>query len=117
MSVIVVILEKNKIEASALIKLQKVLGGTLQSIKHSWIQEQPIIEMEVFEGDYQKKANIVRKTIRVIKEEDLNARYYELPYERKYENNAQMDTCKVTAEFVKDMLTAADDELDRQMEI
>lgn len=116
MSVIVIVLEKEKFETSALMKLQKAIGGTLQFLKSTWMQEQPLIEMEIFEGDYQEKAKVLRGAIKVIEDEDLVARYYELPYDAKYKDDAQVDTWKVSADFVKAMLAAADDEIERQLD-
>jgi hypothetical protein len=116
MPVIAIVLEGQVTQAQSLLKFHKTLGVSLHSLKDSWLNERPIVEVEIFEGDYQEKAKIIRSVLKIIHEEHLVAKFYEIPFGEQYAGNSQLQTWEVDAALVGGILDAADKEVDRQLD-
>lgn len=116
MPVIAIVLEGEVTQAQSLLKFHKTLGVSLHSLKDSWLNERPIVEVEIFEGDYQEKAKIIRSVLKIIHEEHLVSKFYEIPFGEQYAGNSQLQTWEVDAALVGGILDAADKEVDRQLD-
>ncbi|MGZ9708607.1 hypothetical protein ACXX81_21660 [Pseudomonas sp. GNP013] len=116
MSVIAIILDFNSVSTQAVVKLHRALGISIQSIKDTWAAGLPILEVEIFEGDYQANAQAIRSVLKVIKENSLVAKFYELPYGEQYEGSSSVGTWEISAEVVANILNTADEEVERQLD-
>ncbi|TDV58961.1 hypothetical protein [Pseudomonas sp. LP_7_YM] len=116
MSVITIVLAPNFVNNSALMKFHRVLGIPVQALKHAWSNGDPILELEIFEGDYQAHAESVRAVLRIISDEGLSAEYFEIPYGERYAGNPKLNVWKIDAELVNGILNAADEEVERQLD-
>jgi len=116
MSVIVIVLEKDTYSSVSAVKLHRALGVSLQDIKERWVSGDPILEEEIFEGDYQQHAALIRAILKVINEEKLTAEFYEIPYGECCVGNMKLDTWRIDAALVEGILLAADEEIERQLD-
>lgn len=116
MSVIVIVLKKDSYSSVRAVKLHRLLGVSLQDVKEMWVNESPIFEEEIFEGDYQQHAALIRSILTFIDEEKLAAEFYEIPYGEKYAGNKKLDTWQINAALVERVLSAADEEVERQLD-
>ncbi|MGJ7549964.1 hypothetical protein [Pseudomonas alloputida] len=117
MSVIVIVVEQDEVSASMLMKLRRVLGVSLQLLKGEILSRNPIIELEVFDGEYQQHAELIRTVIALLDAEKIKASYYEIPYGQKYSGNQQLSLWKVNSSLIEGILVAADNEVRRQHDI
>jgi hypothetical protein len=115
MSVIAIVFDGKVAQPQALIKLHKALSISLQSLRDSWICGRPIIEVEIFEGDYQEKSKDLRLLLKIIQEENLSARFYELPFGEQYSGNQKLKAWEIDAQLLVGILDAADEEVERQL--
>ncbi|MFJ3485592.1 hypothetical protein ACIPL1_19705 [Pseudomonas sp. NPDC090202] len=116
MSVITIVLAKSKVDASVLLKFQQILGRPLQDLKGACSGGLPIVEMEIFSGDYQIHAAKIRSVLKVISEENLAADFYEIPYGERYVDNPSLDVWKIDGGVVEGILAAADKEVEQQLD-
>ncbi|AZF13719.1 hypothetical protein [Pseudomonas sp. R3-18-08] len=116
MSVIAIVLDFNSVSAQTVMKLHRALGISIQSIKDAWAAGLPIVEIEIFEGDYQANAQAIRSVLKIIKENSLMAKFYELPYGEQYERGSSVGTWEIGAEVVANILNTADEEVERQLD-
>jgi hypothetical protein len=115
MSVIVIVLDKNSMTAQAVMKLHRVLGTSVQLLKAAWSKGEPILEVEIFEGDYQSHAKVIRAVLSVIAEEKLTAEYFGIPYGEQYAGNTKLDVWRIDMNVVSGILESADEEAERQL--
>ena len=80
MSVLTIVLDGKPVPGKPLLMLYKTLGASLQSIKEAWANGRPVVELEGFEGDYQKKCLVLRSILKILEEYSLGARFYEIPF-------------------------------------
>ncbi len=97
MSVMAIVLERESYSSDNAVKLHRALGISLQDIKGRWVNGDPILEEEIFEGDYQQHAALIRAILKVINEEKLTAEFYEIPYGERYAGNTRLDTWRIDA--------------------
>lgn len=116
MSVIAIVLKKDTYSSAGAVKLHRLLGVSLQGVKERWVNENPIYEEEIFEGDYQQHAVLIRSILKIINEEKLAAELYEIPYGEHYAGNAKLDTWRIDSASVEGILSAADEEIERQLD-
>ncbi|QJI39400.1 hypothetical protein HKK52_00070 [Pseudomonas sp. ADAK2] len=116
MSIIAIVLDEKVAPPQALLKFHKALGLSLQSVRDSWIHGHPVVELEIFEGDYQQKSKDIRLVLKIIDEENLGARFYEIPFGEKYAGNQNLKMWEIDASIVINILDAADKEVERQMD-
>ncbi|GKS08681.1 hypothetical protein PSTH1771_26715 [Pseudomonas syringae pv. theae] len=114
MSIIAIVIDERKIKPTALIQLHKALNQPLQTLKSLCNEGDPILEIEVFEGDLQERLKTIRSVLEIVSGEKIAAAFYEIPYGEKYAGNKNLDKREVTADFVNRMLNALDDEFERQ---
>lgn len=115
MSVIAIVVEGAGVSASALMKLHRVLGVPLLQLKSAMLAHEPVLELEIFDGDYQDHAKLIRSVCNVLAAEKIDASYYEIPYGQQYLGNPQLSTWKIDSNLVEGILRAADDEVQRQL--
>ncbi|WP_122209903.1 hypothetical protein [Pseudomonas viridiflava] len=114
MSVIAIVIHEIRIKPAVLIRLHRALNQPLQVLKALCHEGNPILEVEVFEGDLEERLKTLRRVLKVISDEEISASFYEIPYGEKYAGNKHLDKRAVTADFVGGMLDAVDDEFERQ---
>ena len=114
MSVIAIVIDEKKMKPAVLIQLHRALNQPLQTLKTLCHEGNPILEIEVFEGDLQERLKTIRGVLKIISDEKISADFYEIPYGEKYAGNKRLDKRAVTADFVNSMLDAVDEEFDRQ---
>lgn len=115
MSVIAIVLDKSSMTAQAVMKLHRVLGVSVQLLKAAWSTAEPILEIEIFEGDYQSHAKVIRAVLSIIVEEKLAAEYFEIPYGEQYAGNTKLDFWRIDMNLVSGILDLADEEIERQL--
>lgn len=115
MSVIAIVIEGTGVSASALMKLHRVIGIPLLQLKSAVLAHEPILELEIFDGDYQERARLIRSVSAVLNTEKVDASYYEIPYGQQYAGNSQLSLWKIDSNLVEGILSAADYEVERQL--
>jgi hypothetical protein len=115
MSVIAVVLSEASASAQVLLELHRILGVSLLGIKEKVSNREPIVEVEIFDGDYQAHAELIRPVISSLKKHNITADYYEIPYDEHYSGNSRLTTWLINSETVEGILTAADVEIERQL--
>ncbi|MEW4950643.1 hypothetical protein [Pseudomonas asiatica] len=114
MSVIAIVMEGAGVSASALMKLHRVLGVPLLQLKSTILAHEPVLELEIFDGDYHDHAKKIRSVCAVLTAEKVDASYYEIPYGQQYVGNPKLSIWKIDSSLVEGILSAADDEVERQ---
>jgi hypothetical protein len=117
MSVLIIVLDGKPVPGKPLLMLYKTLELSLQSIKGAWTSGRPVVELEIFEGDYQQKCMVLRSILTILDEYGLGARFYEIPFGEQYVDNPQLDTYEITAKLLGSILDEADKEVERQLHI
>lgn len=115
MSVIAIVLNEASASAKGLLELHRILGVSLQDIKEKASSREPIVEVEIFEGEYQAHAKLIRAVIVALKKHNISANYYEIPYGEHYSGNSRLTTWRIDSDNVEGILTAADAEIERQL--
>lgn len=113
MSVIAIVLKKESYTSDGAIKFHRALGVSLQDIKDKWVNGNPILEEEIFEGDPQIHAALIRVVLKLIDQEQLEAEFYEIPYGERYAGNTKLDTWRTDAALIEEILLRADEEIER----
>ena len=115
MSVIAVVLSEASASAQGVLELHRILGVSLLEIKEKVSNREPIVEVEIFDGDYQAHAELIRVVISTLKKHNITADYYEIPYGEHYLGKSRLATWIINSETVEGILTAADVEIERQL--
>lgn len=115
MSVIAIVLDGKVAQPQALLKFHQALSISLQSLRDSWISGRPIVEVEIFEGDYQQKSKDIRLLLKIIQGENLSARFYELPFGEQHFGNQKLKKWEIDARLLVGILDVADEEVERQL--
>jgi hypothetical protein len=113
MSVIAVVLSEASASAQGLLELHQILGVSLRELKEKISNREPIVEVEIFDGDYQDHAELIRAVISSLKTHNITADYYEIPYGERYSGNSRLTTWLINSKTVEGILTAADVEIER----
>ncbi|WP_434771722.1 hypothetical protein [Pseudomonas entomophila] len=116
MSVIAIVVERGTVSPITLIKLYRVLGVSLQTLKSTLQACEPIMALELFEGDYQANATSIRSVMAALEAEDIIVSYYEMPCGEPCAGNPNLALWKIDSQVVSNILCTADDELERQVE-
>lgn len=115
MSILIIVLDGKPVPGKPLLMLYKSLGVSFQSIKEAWTSGRPVVELEIFEGDYQQKCMVLRSTLKILDEYSLGARFYEIPFGEQYVDNPQLGTYEINAQLLRSILDEADKEVERQL--
>ncbi|MBF7142697.1 MULTISPECIES: hypothetical protein [Pseudomonas] len=115
MSVIVIVLDEVP-SAKNLLSFQRLFNVSLQSIKSACSAAHPLLEIEIFDGDYQAHADLIRSVLKVVKDENLKADFYELPFGLNYSQDADIQKFKINLRNVEQILEATDEEFERQQD-
>lgn len=115
MTVIATIIDAREAPPSVLMKLHRIIGAPLQQLKSAVLARRPIVELEIFDGDYQERAALIRAVIATLSEGGIVASYYEIPYGQQYSGNVQLSRWKIDSNLVEGILSAADKEVERQL--
>ncbi|WP_256582644.1 hypothetical protein [Pseudomonas sp. Irchel 3A5] len=76
----------------------------------------PILEIELFDGDLQDTSTFVRGVLKIISDEKISVKFYEIPYGERYAGNKNLQKREVTADLVNSILDAAGEEFERQQD-
>ncbi|MCG8651521.1 MAG: hypothetical protein MI861_16890 [Pirellulales bacterium] len=79
MSNVVIFVDGDSVPASELMKLQKATSRGLGEIRSAISAGTPIVEREIFEGNFEDHASLVREVLTVLEDGALKHRIYELP--------------------------------------
>jgi len=74
------------------------------------------MKKEMFEGDYQQNAVLIRSILKIVNEEKLAAEFYEIPYGEHYAGNTRLDTWRIDAASVEGILSEVEEEVERQLD-
>lgn len=114
MSILAIVIDEPTVRPATLIKLHKFLMLPLQKVKSLCGGGHPILEIELFDGDLQETSTFVRGVLKIISEEKISVKFYEIPYGERYADNRNLEKREVTADLVNSILAAADEEFERQ---
>lgn len=117
MSNIVVILKESNIETSVLKDLYKIIGGPLTEIRTAISKGRPIIEMEIFDNQYEEKSKLLRKLISLIRSSGLEVDIFEIPEGDSFEASKARSESKISEDILENILDYSDDEIDCQLDI
>jgi hypothetical protein len=117
MSNIVVVIKEKKLDVSVLGELHKLLGGSLVNIRTALLRSAPVIEMELFDGEYEDKAVLLRKMIGCIRRNKIIADIYEIPSGATFEKCDSLQESLINLEVLENILDSSDDEMKRQLDM
>lgn len=115
MSNIVILINEKKLEASVLKKFHKLLGGSLAQIRAAITNNNPILELELFDNNYDEKATLLKSIINLIKHASLSVSIYEIPSEVSYEACSNLEESLIRIEVLENIIESSDEEMDRQL--
>ncbi len=111
MSNIVVFLDQEANRADVILRLQKATQKSLSDIRSSLANNTPIVEVELFEGDYDSHAKMLRAVMSCMDELSLGSRIYELPEGETVDTCVFVHKCEITPTELENMLTSNDADL------
>jgi hypothetical protein len=117
MSNIVVVVNEKSVDVSVLKELHKILGGSLASIRTAISKGLPVVEMEIFDNQYEENASLLRKLICLIRNSGLRAVIYELPEGDSFEVSSVRNESLISIEILENILDSSDDEMERQLDM
>ena len=117
MSNIVVVIKEKKLDVSVLGELHKLLGSPLTKLKTALIKSTPIIEMELFDGEYDEKAKLLRKVIDLVRVNGITADVYELPSDATFAMCDVLQESLISLDVLENILDSSDDEMERQLDM
>lgn len=115
MSVIAIVLKKESYSSGSLVKLHRALGIPLREIKGKWVNHNPIFEKEIFQEDCNAHAAVIRAVLKLVDQEQLEAEFYEIPCGERYAGNTRLNTWRIDAALVKEILLRVDEEVERHL--
>ena len=115
MSNIVIFLDQEANRPDVVLRLQKATQKSLSDIRSALTNNTPVVEVELFEGDYSSHAKMLRAVMSCMDEVSLGSRIYELPEGETMETCRFIDRCEITVTVLENILSQADAELDRQL--
>ncbi|QDU80464.1 hypothetical protein Pla110_21940 [Polystyrenella longa] len=114
MSRIVVYLEQQAQRADVVFRLHKVTQKSLEELRTSLATNAPVIELDLFNSDYDFNAGLLRKVMATLGELSIDSRIYELPEGETIDTCTFLDKCQISTEVLANILNEADAEFDRQ---
>lgn len=117
MSNIVVVLKESVVEISVLKELHKILGGSLTEIRTAISKGLPIVEMEIFDNQYEEKASLLRNLISLIRSSRFGVEVYELPEGNSFETSGLLNESLINEDILEQILDSSDEEMDRQLDM
>jgi hypothetical protein len=117
MSNIVVVIKQKKLDVSVLGELHKLLGGSLVKIRTALLKSAPVIEMELFDGEYEGKAKLLRKMIDCIRRNRILADIYEIPSGATFAKFDFLQESLISLDVLENILDSSDDEMKRQLDM
>lgn len=115
MSNIVIFLDKNASRADVVLRLQKATQKSLRDIRAALANNTPVVEVEIFAGDYDSNATMLRGVLACVDDLSLGVRIYELPEGGTMETYASVEKCRISPTILENILNEADAERDRQL--
>ena len=112
MSVMVIVLEDDNVEIGVLGELHKLLGGSLIELRNAIRDRRPVVEMEIFDNQYDEKAGQLRKLIALLRDSELKAEVYELPEGDAFATSQSLAVSRISLDILENTLDAADEEID-----
>jgi hypothetical protein len=113
MSNIAIVLIKEKLEVSILKEIHILTGGSLAKIRLNLLNNRPIVELELFDNQYDEKAKVLRKLIEICERYYLETEIYELPSGDDFETSLIKEESKISLNILKNILDSSDDEIER----
>ena len=117
MSNIVVVIKEKKLDVSVLGELHKLLGGSLAKIRAALRRSAPIIEMELFDEEYEEKAKSLRKMIDLIRRNKIANDVYEIPSDTTFAVCGALQESLISLDVLENILDSSDDEMKRQLDM
>ena len=115
MSNIAILIDDHTVNASLLVRLQRISKRGIGDIRDAIQQGQPVFEQELFDANYEEHASLIRSVIGCLEESSAPCRVYELPEGETMESCPSVDRYRIDIETLRNILHSADTELHRQM--
>ncbi len=112
MSRIVILVEATSLGAPILAELGDLLGSSVMQVSNAIAESRPILEMEIFDNDYEQKAELLRKLIDQIRANDIPVAIYELLGGEVYESGNVPDGSTINVDVLENILDSADKDED-----
>ena len=117
MSNIVIVIKEEKLDVSVLGELHKLLGGSLAKIRAAVIRSAPIIEMELFDEEYEEKAKSLREMIDLVRRNKIASDVYEVPSDTTFSVCDALQESLISLDVLEEILDSSDDEMRRQLDM
>ncbi|UTV26473.1 hypothetical protein [Photobacterium atrarenae] len=111
----IVIVFREKCDVGVLRDLHKLIGGSLSQTLEVIKKGKPVIEMELFDGKYDEKADLLRNLIALFKRGGVSIDIYELPSGQNFETSSLLNESRINLKTLENILVASDDEFERQL--
>ena len=115
MSQIVIFLDDGANQPDVLIRLQQLTGRSLNDIRKALTTDSPVVEMELYEGDFDSHAAMLRSILNCIVEFSLRSKIYELPEGETMQKYSFGDKCEISSEVLLNILQADEEDRDRRL--
>lgn len=109
-------MNNQKVEVAVLRELHKLLGESLAKIRSALISSKPILELELFDSEYDEKAALLKNMIGLIRRNNLKVDVYEIPSDQTFETSSVLKESLINLEILENILKSSDDEMDRQLD-
>lgn len=118
-NMVVIISTKEKLNVTVLGKLHKLLGGSLVGLRSAIMKGNPIVEMELFDGEYDQKASLLRALIALIRDNGVETEVYELSSGQTFTfaSSRERQESLISLDVLENILKCSDEELDRQLNV
>lgn len=116
MSIIAVVVKKEASDVAVLKELHKLLGGSLMQIRSAISSGLPVVEMEIFNNQYEEKSDFLRSLISFIRRSEIDVDIYELPEGDCFETSSVREESLISEEILENILNSSDDEFNRQLD-
>lgn len=115
MSKVLIFIDDENVAAANLVQLQNATRLGLGEIRSAISSGKPIVEREIFDSNYDEHAALIRNVLAAVEDGEIKHRIYELPESETMETYDLADRCLVSIEVMRNILSRADAELDRQL--
>ena len=115
MSRIVFILDDAANRADIVMRLQRLTGRGLNEIRNALTDSSPVVEIDLYEGDFDSHATLLRSVLNCINEFSLRSKIYELPEGQTMKTCSFVDKCEISSEVLLNILRSDEEERDRQL--
>ena len=112
MSRIVVLVRAESLSTPILKNLGELLSKSVMQISNAIAKKRPILEMEIFDQDYEEKASLLRRLIGRIREDEIAVEIYELLGDEPFESGSAPDGSMINVDVLERILDSADADTD-----